>query len=270
MPHRIYDPRYTFADARRGVDYLAEAELGLRRGHALHAHAQMQVLWVIDGQFRMILEGVEHLLRPGHMCRVAPGQLHLVTKAAGGPVRARILDLRLTAADGALAGYVTSLGGGPVFPVDARQVAAVSTDLRQVVQDERIPGAAAAVQSLLWRLLAAIRHPAAESPAPVHPDRRLELAESYMRARMAHPIGVSDIARATHLSTSQLTRLYASIGTSPARRLRELRVERARQLLQSTTLSIKQIAHACGFVCPNHFSRAYVESTGTRPSADRR
>ena len=75
---------------------------------------------------------------------------------------------------------------------------------------------------------------------------------------------------AAGLSRSQLTRLYAKyLGIGPAERLRQLRIEKAREMLRGSTLSIKQIAHVCGFTCPNHFCRVFQQVTGGTPTSFR-
>jgi len=47
------------------------------------------------------------------------------------------------------------------------------------------------------------------------------------------------------------------------------RLERARYLLDDSDLSIKQIAHACGFADPNYFSRIFRQRHGQSPGAYR-
>lgn len=262
-----YEALYTFADAVTGIDYLAEAQLRLASEHALHAHVQLQVLWVIEGQMRMVIDKRWHDLRPGTMCRIEAGRLHAVGPAERAR-RARILDLRLAVGTGnAMERFVAALPDGPLFDTDARHVASAAGAIRQAVS--RRSTNPAAVQALIWQLMADLHASRPQVDAPARKDRRLELAESFMLARLAHPISVRHIAQAVQLSPSQLTRLYAAMGTTPADRLRDLRVMHARRLLRETTLSIKQAAHACGFVCPNHFSRVYYERTGVRPSSDR-
>ena len=78
---------------------------------------------------------------------------------------------------------------------------------------------------------------------------------------------VAAVAAHVGLSRSQLTRLYLrhrKIG--PAERFQQLRVERATRLLTASALTVKEIAHACGFVCPNHFCRVFRKQTRMTPS----
>ncbi|MBZ9711437.1 helix-turn-helix domain-containing protein [Mesorhizobium sp. ESP7-2] len=68
-------------------------------------------------------------------------------------------------------------------------------------------------------------------------------------------------AIATKIGTSrrQLERLFHSyLSTTPSRHYLNLRLSRARQLLDTTDLRILEIAIACGFESPSHFRRVFV------------
>jgi transcriptional regulator GlxA family with amidase domain len=72
------------------------------------------------------------------------------------------------------------------------------------------------------------------------------------------------------LSTRQLDRLFAKkLKRSYQNHYRHIRLERARELLRHSVASITDIAVACGFSSASHFTRAYRESYGFIPSADR-
>ena len=79
------------------------------------------------------------------------------------------------------------------------------------------------------------------------------------------------LARACLVSERTLLgRLRATLGTTPERRLRELRTERARQLLESSSLPIATVAERCGYASAAAFRRAFHEGGGTSPSDCRR
>jgi transcriptional regulator GlxA family with amidase domain len=49
-----------------------------------------------------------------------------------------------------------------------------------------------------------------------------------------------------------------------------MRLRRARGLLLQTSMSIMEVAVACGFQSPPHFSKCYRDLFGHTPSAERR
>ena len=59
-------------------------------------------------------------------------------------------------------------------------------------------------------------------------------------------------------------------GTTPHQYILELRLRKARQLLSGSRLSVGQIAEACGFTNPYHFSRFFRQSTQLTPSEYRK
>ncbi|TNE49559.1 MAG: response regulator, partial [Bacteroidetes bacterium] len=72
------------------------------------------------------------------------------------------------------------------------------------------------------------------------------------------------------LSRSQLGRkVKALTGKAPAIFLRTLRLQKARQLLRTTALSVKEVAYDVGFSDSSYFSRSYAEEFGENPSETR-
>jgi transcriptional regulator GlxA family with amidase domain len=59
------------------------------------------------------------------------------------------------------------------------------------------------------------------------------------------------------------------MGCTPARYYLDLRLKRARALLRQTTLSVLDVAVACGFASASHFSKRYRDLFGQSPRSDR-
>jgi transcriptional regulator GlxA family with amidase domain len=94
----------------------------------------------------------------------------------------------------------------------------------------------------------------------------LELMEEHLE----EPLPRSDLARRTGLSTRQLERLFRKyLGRTPTRYYQELRLYRARTLLTQTSLSVLDVALACGFVSASHFSKCYREFFRCTPREER-
>ena len=79
-----------------------------------------------------------------------------------------------------------------------------------------------------------------------------------------------EIARLVGVSRRQLERLFKQyLNSLPSRYYLELRLVRARQLLQQTSQSILQIGLSCGFSSGPHFSSAYRNHFGITPREQR-
>ncbi len=91
-----------------------------------------------------------------------------------------------------------------------------------------------------------------------------------MEASLEEPLPRSDLARQTDLSTRQLERLFRKyLGRTPTRYYLELRLQKARSLLMQTSMSVLDVALACGFVSASHFSKCYREYYAKTPRQER-
>lgn len=98
------------------------------------------------------------------------------------------------------------------------------------------------------------------------PDGPLRNALAIMEMNIEEPLSTHAIAHRIDVSTRQLERLFARyLGTSPNRHYRQIRLYKARTLIEGSRLSLRQIALACGFACHSHFSRVFKHRYGVSP-----
>lgn len=91
-----------------------------------------------------------------------------------------------------------------------------------------------------------------------------------MEENLEDPLSPSTLAKETGLSTRQLERLFRRyLDRSPKRYYLELRLKRARSLLLQTDMSVINVALACGFSSPSHFSKCYRAFYGRTPYRER-
>lgn len=103
------------------------------------------------------------------------------------------------------------------------------------------------------------------------PDDCGKRAMQYIRENYMRPINVNDIAGAVGVSRSWLYRCFMEYAEqSPAMFLRDIRLQRAKSLLQRTDLSIQEVSLAVGFEDPLYFSRVFSEYVGCAPSVYRK
>jgi transcriptional regulator GlxA family with amidase domain len=89
-----------------------------------------------------------------------------------------------------------------------------------------------------------------------HP--KLSRVIDLMNAHIEEPISAAQLAAEVGMSTRQLERLFRRyLDRSPKRYYLELRLEKARRLLLQTEMSVINVALACGFTSPSHFSKCY-------------
>ncbi|MEM8732375.1 MAG: GlxA family transcriptional regulator [Pseudomonadota bacterium] len=101
-----------------------------------------------------------------------------------------------------------------------------------------------------------------------HP--KLSQVIQMMEANIEEPISPSILARDVGMSTRQLERLFRRyLNRSPKRYYMELRLQKARNLLMQTDMSVINVALACGFASPSHFSKCYRSHYDTTPYRER-
>ena len=101
-----------------------------------------------------------------------------------------------------------------------------------------------------------------------HP--KLSIVIQMMENNIEDPISPSILAKDVGMSTRQLERLFRRyLNRSPKRYYMELRLQKARNLLMQTDMSVINVALACGFASPSHFSKCYRSHYNTTPYRER-
>ncbi len=101
-----------------------------------------------------------------------------------------------------------------------------------------------------------------------HP--KLSQVIQMMESNIEEPISPSVLAKDVGMSTRQLERLFRRyLNRSPKRYYMELRLQKARNLLMQTDMSVINVALACGFASPSHFSKCYRAHYETTPYRER-
>lgn len=91
-----------------------------------------------------------------------------------------------------------------------------------------------------------------------------------MEQNLEEPISPSVLAKQAQMSTRQLERLFRRyLDRSPKRYYMELRLQKARNLLLQTEMSVINVALASGFTSPSHFSKCYRAYFNRTPYRER-
>jgi AraC family transcriptional regulator len=112
---------------------------------------------------------------------------------------------------------------------------------------------------------------------PPHPPREEGLSPSqfrrvlaYINERISRTVTLSDLAREAGLSAAYFSqRFKSSTGTSPHQYLMQLRICRAKKLLEESESPVIDIAAECGFQTQQHFARIFRRLTMRTPTEHR-
>jgi AraC family transcriptional regulator len=96
-------------------------------------------------------------------------------------------------------------------------------------------------------------------------------AKEYLNDRLAEPVTLAELAAVVRLSPYHFARAFkVSTGEPPHRYHTRIRLERARELLEQSDLTVTEIALSLGFDSPQSLARVFRKEIGRSPSAWRR
>lgn len=101
-------------------------------------------------------------------------------------------------------------------------------------------------------------------------NRKLIRVIGEMERHSEQPLSGEVLAERVGVSVRQLERLFRHhLATTPSAFYLSLRLDKARQLLRQSDLSVLEVSLACGFESSSYFSRSYKAHFGSTPSRDR-
>lgn len=123
-----------------------------------------------------------------------------------------------------------------------------------------------AAEQLTW----ALRRLSAGGNASPCADPRIVAAMEAVEAEPTRPWTVAALARRCDLGPTAFRSAFrTATGTTPRRWLEGRRCELAARLLVESARPVAEVARACGFADPFHFSRVFRRAMGDAPSAFR-
>lgn len=264
---------------RSHMDFVRVGRLGIG---TIHFGGAIQVdVEAVDGYFLMMfcVAGHAEVLAAGR--KIVVDDQRVVIRAPGESFSAllspdceqlimRIDPASLTDDTASLIGAETSvsLASGPMRAwKEQLKLVASSGDLLNTAAHN--PTVGAHVESLLIGLLCGYESQRGGSPPPTIAPQFVRRAEEFMAANLSAPIQLPEIAGAAGVPVRTLSEGFLRFRhTSPINLLRQMRLDRARQIIRESTaeLRVATIALDCGFTHLGRFAQGYRERFGELPS----
>lgn len=106
-----------------------------------------------------------------------------------------------------------------------------------------------------------------EDPAAQRMGQVRENIERYIRKHYTSELSMQDVARAMNYSEAYFCKLFKQcFRVNFSAWLNEFRVEKAKEMLLNTRMSIREVSVACGYTDANYFARVFKRITGKTPS----
>jgi len=249
---------------------LSEPPQVVAQGRSTHGVTRLTDQFQLPELWSLHLYGYTAELEVDHVAYpVTPGSVSLVPPAS-------LIRYRYRGPSQHIYAHLRVVGGAAVGPPGSRLALMMSpgTDLPAItdLMESAIASAAARPERTradVWTVLLRLadRRSAVPPGSGVVPAQDYVVAAmSYIEARLAEPLTVPQIAQAVGISHNHLTRVFsAQTQQTVVGYLRRRRIEHARQLLASSTMSISAIAATVGIADLQAFNKTCRAITGRSP-----
>ncbi len=106
-----------------------------------------------------------------------------------------------------------------------------------------------------------------DSSARRHPDEDIVQAQMWLQDNHGRDIKLSEVAQRFDMSVRSFNRRFKNAtGQSPLQYLQQIRIETAKDLLQTSNLSISEVAYKVGYQDMGHFTGLFKKQLATTPS----
>ncbi|MBO4456497.1 MAG: helix-turn-helix domain-containing protein [Butyrivibrio sp.] len=95
----------------------------------------------------------------------------------------------------------------------------------------------------------------------------IKTARKYIDDNFAKDISLDDVSRKVNISPYYFSKIFKEeIGLNFIEYLTNIRMDKAKELLTESNMSMKEICGACGYTDPNYFSRSFKKNVGVTPT----
>ena len=246
--------------------------------HPSHRHSSYELIVVSKGPYKTRLNGTSLTLDHPQCLLVKPGDLHEVDCESG----QRHYVLQFDLGGGAMKQgdhyriFTEELDPGmQVFTAPIKEIEPLLNAIRaESKSDHRFSSEIqdCLVEHICWILLNHIpENRLAPAFRKISDDQRfMSRMERFARRNLSTRTTIEELAEFMEVSKSTLSKQCTELfGESPGNYLTRYKVNVARELLDSTRKSVKEISFDLGFKNPYHFSRVFKRISGYSPSEHR-
>ncbi len=243
-----------------------------------HSHSFHEVCLAYSGEGRFNSGSTQYDLQPGAVFIARPGDVHEIESSRVSPLGIAFWGFTFRPGSDQ-PGWWSGLTR-PDGPVMSRRTGSLPALITALAAEAAAPvsgysTALAALSSAL--VLETARAFALDDDLAVEPVVRdrgplvVAAMQRHLRDNLSRPITVRDVAAVAHLSERHAERLFQQqTGASIMSTLRRLRLELAAQLLLDPSVTVTEVARACGYSDVRPFSTAFRRHYGRTPGDHRR
>lgn len=255
----------------------------------LHWHEELQFTLIISGRVTIQVNGDDYRLCSGEAIFINKGLLHVTTNISddGEYVSFNFPEKLLCffSASRIEYKYVQPYTNAFAFPTTVlnkkddwqTNILQILWQLKQIHEGVKYFGWEYEISCMLthmWFMIinnVTLQNDRAHNKALIQQQERIQLSISYIHQNYFNDISLADIAKAAHISIAECSRCFRKIvHTTPYNYLIEYRIKRSLDLLNTTHLTVTDIAIRVGFNHVNHFIQSFKKSQNITPSEYRK
>lgn len=259
---------------QHGVHIRWASRYDYERGKRLspHSHTFYQLIYFVDGRGSFMLDEKTYTFSPGSFFLIAPQVVHGFVSS--GIKRAKTLDIKFEIVEEQLEQIALSHAGACMDE---------GSRIKQLLEQIRHEGESknayfdAVASLLLAQLLYELARqkaqslkgksiPEASAQLTYEPQEAAHKLKHYAALNYAKDITLEDAASHVGYNKSYLGRVFRlSYGCTFTQYVRKLRIQKAKELIAETDISLKTISWQVGFKTIYHFTRVFKELEGISP-----
>lgn len=256
-------------------------------GVAWHWHEELEVFVVETGIARVSVNGTDYIIQEGQGIFINTGILHGVWQEGTGACRLHSMVFHPRFIGGSVDSilwqkYIEPLLSDASWPCvpflgdqEWEKAASRTIDAAWEACVSEEEGFEFRVRDLLSQLILLLfqNRPVTQkqpSEKALRDGERTKAMLQYIQAHYSEEITLAQIAESASICESECLRCFRSvIGHSPMQYVKQLRIQRAAELLRTTDWKISDIGMQCGFQEMSYFAKSFREAKGVTPKGYR-
>lgn len=239
-----------------------------------HWHSELEFLYVAKGEITCFVNNFTSVLKEGSGIFINMRESHRFQLSGGiGDIRSILLPAPFIFGknNGFYKRYIAPIAGSGRYQYILlgqekqweKQVVKQMEEIRSCFENKLSEQMPSVVRNIctIWELFYRNREKitVTDPKQVMNPAQsRLQQMISFIQNHYSDPIALADIARAANISQSEAARCFKKyLGTAPVNYLIQYRLEAAKEKLQTSSLSVTDVAIQCGFESVSYFDRVF-------------
>lgn len=243
-----------------------------------HTHDFVELSIVTSGQIHYTIEGEHHVLKKGDVMVFNPGVHHQALVDASTTCTELHIGIGNLNIDCNAPNYMKSLSWPPIVTIEKYRNE-FEQCCKEIEKEQRLRelGHSFMLKALVMKLILILyremdecsQPPSLEASQFASRDKKVIVQSliDYMSSYYMEDISLDNISKNMYLSPVYISKIFKEeTGTSPINYLIQIRLEKAKQILENNTIPINMVAKAVGYEDAYYFSKLFKKYYGMSPS----